>query len=85
MKVLGEIMDCLKVKVVNSSCPLPRACLYFIEDSKLWGIIDDKYLKVFRGDFTGEWYVAPAVLGALVIILVLFIVCLCRRGRKKKR
>ena len=59
--------------------------LYFVEDSKLWGIIDKKYLKVFSGDFSGEWYVAPAVLGALIIILLVFIVCLCRRGRKKKR
>lgn len=60
--------------------------LFFIsEPVKLWGIIDYKYLKVFSGDFTGEWYVVPSVLGPIVILLLVFIVCLIRRAATKKR
>lgn len=60
--------------------------LFFIsEPVKLWGIIDYRYLKVFSGDFTGEWYVVPSVLGLIVILLLVFIVCLIRRAATKKR
>lgn len=55
------------------------------KDSKFFGIVDKKYLKVLSGDFTGEWHVAPAVLGGLVLIVLVFISCLCWKGDTKKR
>ena len=48
-----------------------------VEDSNLLGF--------FRGDFSSGWYVALAALLGLVLVVLLSIVCLCRKRRAEKR
>ncbi|KAL9984247.1 hypothetical protein ACROYT_G006520 [Oculina patagonica] len=81
--------------LVKGSCHVRNAFEVQVEEivtddgeadtEKLWGIIDYKYLKVFSGDFTGEWYIAPAVLAPAVILFLVLIVCIIRQKRKGKR
>ena len=57
-----------------------HSCVFFfsvVEDSNLLGF--------FRGDFSSGWYVAPAALLGLVLVVLLSIVCLCRKRRAEKR
>ncbi|KAL9984235.1 hypothetical protein ACROYT_G006508 [Oculina patagonica] len=82
--------------LVKGSCHVRNAFEVQVEDivsdgageadtETLWGIIDHKYLKAFSGDFTGEWYIAPAVLAPAVILFLVLIICIIRQKRKGKR